>query len=152
MRAITQRRRGDGGRYGSEEGMGKEEEGKGQSIEMRQEYMRRVYMMRRQAERCGRGDGAAHFLFFLMIRRPPRSTLFPYTTLFRSGIFFCSVRLFKYFVAFNFALPYAILGLQEKFSKCGESTDPYSAQLPICMKHSKFLFLKYSTIFFTAIY
>src|SRR6266566_4598308 len=26
----------------------------------------------------------AHF-FFLMIRRPPRSTLFPYTTLFRSG-------------------------------------------------------------------
>ena len=25
-------------------------------------------------------------LFFLMIRRPPRSTLFPYTTLFRSGI------------------------------------------------------------------
>src|SRR3954464_10002936 len=26
------------------------------------------------------------FLFFLMIRRPPRSTLFPYTTLFRSMI------------------------------------------------------------------
>src|SRR3712207_1207999 len=25
--------------------------------------------------------------FFLMIRRPPRSTLFPYTTLFRSGIY-----------------------------------------------------------------
>src|SRR2546429_3829956 len=31
--------------------------------------------------------GEAHvfvFFFFLMIRRPPRSTLFPYTTLFRS--------------------------------------------------------------------
>src|SRR2546430_13642429 len=28
--------------------------------------------------------------FFLMIRRPPRSTLFPYTTLFRSG--FCLAR------------------------------------------------------------
>src|SRR5437870_12300919 len=26
-------------------------------------------------------------LFFLMIRRPPRSTLFPYTTLFRSRAF-----------------------------------------------------------------
>src|SRR3712207_7310902 len=26
----------------------------------------------------------AMYLFFLMIRRPPRSTLFPYTTLFRS--------------------------------------------------------------------
>src|SRR3712207_7540059 len=25
--------------------------------------------------------------FFLMIRRPPRSTLFPYTTLFRSALF-----------------------------------------------------------------
>src|SRR5258707_10946654 len=27
---------------------------------------------------------ALSFFFFLMIRRPPRSTLFPYTTLFRS--------------------------------------------------------------------
>src|ERR1035437_11000298 len=27
------------------------------------------------------------FFCFLMIRRPPRSTLFPYTTLFRSGPF-----------------------------------------------------------------
>src|SRR2546430_5950261 len=27
-----------------------------------------------------------NFIFFLMIRRPPRSTLFPYTTLFRSVI------------------------------------------------------------------
>src|SRR3712207_4444313 len=26
------------------------------------------------------------FVFFLMIRRPPRSTLFPYTTLFRSAL------------------------------------------------------------------
>src|SRR6266699_6185839 len=28
---------------------------------------------------------SSRFFFFLMIRRPPRSTLFPYTTLFRSG-------------------------------------------------------------------
>src|SRR3712207_9224995 len=34
-----------------------------------------MYIVRRSA--------AVHF-FFLMIRRPPRSTLFPYTTLFRS--------------------------------------------------------------------
>src|SRR2546430_4455906 len=27
-----------------------------------------------------------HYFFFLMIRRPPRSTLFPYTTLFRSKV------------------------------------------------------------------
>src|SRR2546430_11130426 len=30
------------------------------------------------------------FFFFLMIRRPPRSTLFPYTTLFRSVVYFFS--------------------------------------------------------------
>src|SRR2546422_7895514 len=29
--------------------------------------------------------------FFLMIRRPPRSTLFPYTTLFRSNLPWCAV-------------------------------------------------------------
>src|SRR3712207_9098193 len=29
--------------------------------------------------------GERFVFFFLMIRRPPRSTLFPYTTLFRSG-------------------------------------------------------------------
>src|SRR3712207_9004936 len=33
--------------------------------------------------------------FFLMIRRPPRSTLFPYTTLFRSGGFTGVVRLLR---------------------------------------------------------
>src|SRR5260370_26472808 len=31
--------------------------------------------------------------FFLMIRRPPRSTLFPYTTLFRSSAFTSTSRL-----------------------------------------------------------
>src|SRR5437588_2882646 len=30
------------------------------------------------------------FFFFLMIRRPPRSTLFPYTTLFRSSTTGCA--------------------------------------------------------------
>src|SRR5215467_14760274 len=40
----------------------------------------------RDADRCRlrRRQCARHF-FFLMIRRPPRSTLFPYTTLFRSA-------------------------------------------------------------------
>src|SRR5258708_36138582 len=33
---------------------------------------------------CRRGLAGTPFFFFLMIRRPPRSTLFPYTTLFRS--------------------------------------------------------------------
>src|ERR1041384_8014432 len=34
--------------------------------------------------RYGEGLSLCGFFFFLMIRRPPRSTLFPYTTLFRS--------------------------------------------------------------------
>src|SRR5438034_7736934 len=29
---------------------------------------------------------SCHFLFFVMLRRPPRSPLFPYTTLFRSRV------------------------------------------------------------------
>src|ERR1039457_409820 len=33
---------------------------------------------------CPKRDDRISFIFFLMIRRPPRSTLFPYTTLFRS--------------------------------------------------------------------
>src|SRR2546429_3198840 len=34
--------------------------------------------------RAGCNSGTCGSFFFLMIRRPPRSTLFPYTTLFRS--------------------------------------------------------------------
>src|SRR3989442_6075488 len=41
------------------------------------------------------------FFFFLMIRRPPRSTLFPYTTLFRSED--CATR------AFDLGHPWAFL-------------------------------------------
>src|SRR3712207_9194975 len=35
---------------------------------------------------CGSFAAAYRYFFFLMIRRPPRSTLFPYTTLFRSRV------------------------------------------------------------------
>src|SRR5256885_8626163 len=44
------------------------------------------------------------FFFFLMIRRPPRSTLFPYTTLFRS-VFTRDVAASAYVVAQEFPLP-----------------------------------------------
>src|SRR5574342_1342006 len=36
--------------------------------------------------RRGRPGSAPLLFFFLMIRRPPRSTLFPYTTRFRSAV------------------------------------------------------------------
>src|SRR2546430_6516701 len=35
---------------------------------------------------CSEISAHVNFFFFLMIRRPPRSTLFPYTTLFRSAV------------------------------------------------------------------
>src|SRR5690242_2752986 len=48
---------------------------------------RRVVGLRRRAAPCWCGARrlfAQTRVFFLMLRRPPRSTLFPYTTLFRS--------------------------------------------------------------------
>src|SRR6266513_3123801 len=45
----------------------------------------RVEQVRQIARQGQRPDQSDHHLFFfLLIRRPPRSTLFPYTTLFRS--------------------------------------------------------------------
>src|SRR5256885_3144031 len=41
-------------------------------------------------------DHNAFFFFFLMIRRPPRSTLFPYTTLFRSIGLVLAVRVLQH--------------------------------------------------------
>src|SRR5688572_31192317 len=41
---------------------------------------------------CGANLNQALLFFFLMIRRPPRSTLFPYTTLFRSNAVECMRR------------------------------------------------------------
>src|ERR1041385_8452498 len=47
---------------------------------------RRATRVTSTASRCGRCvTRATSVFFFLMIRRPPRSTLFPYTTLFRSA-------------------------------------------------------------------
>src|SRR6185437_16256673 len=40
--------------------------------------------MLRLIRHCLRLSSSVRHFFFLMIRRPPRSTLFPYTTLFRS--------------------------------------------------------------------
>src|SRR3712207_7666085 len=60
------------------------------------------------------------FFFFLMIRRPPRSTLFPYTTLFRSLLAYGSNRSPCAFVAKPFRrakLIGTITGQDENFSK-----------------------------------
>src|SRR5258707_1395386 len=44
-----------------------------------------VFCLKKKKEFNLPSSFVAYFFFFLMIRRPPRSTLFPYTTLFRSG-------------------------------------------------------------------
>src|SRR2546425_11198529 len=48
--------------------------------------------------------------FFLMIRRPPRSTLFPYTTLFRS---------LQNTWPYGYSMPIAVRYTQDAFSRSG---------------------------------
>src|SRR5256885_5645165 len=44
-----------------------------------------ILQRRVRGDKSERKDDTVDIFFFLMIRRPPRSTLFPYTTLFRSA-------------------------------------------------------------------
>src|SRR6266436_7516254 len=71
------------------------------------------------------------YFFFLMIRRPPRSTLFPYTTLFRSertptrmeaglpdrGFVFCSDRKSTRLNSSHGYISYAVFCLKKKNKK-----------------------------------
>src|SRR3990167_579352 len=50
-------------------------------------------------------------LFFLMIRRPPRSTLFPYTTLFRSSYFLNCL------IVFTFHTPLPLCQFGTRFAR-----------------------------------
>src|SRR2546422_692386 len=56
------------------------------------DYFRDIGRMVLAAEGCKANDSHSDCFFFLMIRRPPRSTLFPYTTLFRSRSARCGLR------------------------------------------------------------
>src|SRR2546422_11557189 len=59
-------------------------------------------------------ESAVLFFFFLMIRRPPRSTLFPYTTLFRSLFQFLPVLLEQKLV------PAELVGASQKMHRVRE--------------------------------
>ena len=71
-----------------------------------------------------------------MIRRPPRSTLFPYTTLFRSGVdnFSSARKMFTWTIpgeraitlmtAGNLATTQAVVALLDERSKAAEDRDP----------------------------
>src|SRR3712207_8310418 len=67
--------------------------------------------------------------FFLMIRRPPRSTLFPYTTLFRSDP--CAIE--EYFALGYIAEPRTIFLQAKKLPRSEEHTSELqSRQYLVC--------------------
>src|SRR3712207_7615486 len=71
--------------------------------------------------------------FFLMIRRPPRSTLFPYTTLFRSDVPANSVNEVvsanSKTVSVTRYLPYSEIGIGHFGSRCHSCRDRKSTRL-----------------------
>src|SRR4029434_11313983 len=73
------------------------------------------------------------YLFFVMIRRPPRSTLFPYTTLFRS----CSVSLSLLFcpLCLSFSLPPS-LSLSDRKSTRLNSSHTCISYAVFCLTHT----------------
>src|SRR2546429_1613479 len=75
-----------------------------------------------------------YFFFFLMIRRPPRSTLFPYTTLFRSHPFCRHFAEVSGFVSLD---PCSLSGLQcarDRKSTRLNSSHGYISYAVFCLK------------------
>src|SRR5216684_6086752 len=69
--------------------------------------------------------------FFLMIRRPPRSTLFPYTTLFRSRA--CA----RYFASSDASYRSSIAPARDRKSTRLNSSHGYSSYAVFCLKKKK---------------
>src|SRR5256885_9124683 len=87
-----------------------------------------------------------YYFFFLMIRRPPRSTLFPYTTLFRSACRSLPLiaRLSSYNSRLNIAFWMAMAAVTAKAARDRKSTRLNSSHLVIsyavfCLKKKKTL-------------
>src|SRR3712207_9117214 len=69
------------------------------------------------------------FFFFLMIRRPPRSTLFPYTTLFRS-FYMCTTVL--YILSFLFSSSFSSISfchLSSLLTICFSRSEEHTSEL-----------------------
>src|SRR5258707_5938972 len=83
----------------------------------------------------------SYFFFFLMIRRPPRSTLFPYTTLFRSALHFDHAgRLAGHKVALlveHAVVGQALLGMADRKSTRLNSSHANISYAVFCLKKKK---------------
>src|SRR5256885_10581771 len=101
------------------------------------------------------------FFFFLMIRRPPRSTLFPYTTLFRSLVTFAQIRqvpdlsgraLRQHATRIHDRDPVAVFGLlQDRKSTRLNSSHLVISYAVFCLKKKNRLFTMLSTDALTAL-
>src|SRR2546430_7756082 len=78
------------------------------------------------------------FFFFLMIRRPPRSTLFPYTTLFRSRCTFSIDLLLLFRLQLRLSLPGIRFrpGIDRKSTRLNSSHSQISYAV-FCLKKKK---------------
>src|SRR2546429_4432021 len=74
-------------------------------------------------------------VFFLMIRRPPRSTLFPYTTLFRSAVVFGGAMcgLAGAYISTVYT-PLWVEGMEDRKSTRLNSSHGYIPHAELCLK------------------
>src|SRR5438034_11839079 len=82
------------------------------------------------------------FFFFLMIRRPPRSTLFPYTTLFRSfvdgvGQRFLAIDMFAPFDGRHCRHGVTMIGSRDRKSTRLNSSHTVISYAVFCLKKKK---------------
>src|SRR2546430_7511402 len=86
------------------------------------------------------------FFFFLMIRRPPRSTLFPYTTLFRSHLSEEDLGFLKRFLlaggtlkdlAAQYGISYPTVRLRDRKSTRLNSSHSQISYAVFCLKKKK---------------
>src|SRR6266705_5426825 len=80
---------------------------------------------------CPLSASRSVFFFFLMTRRPPRSTLFPYTTLFRSALAWLGL---QWGPALRLVLPRAIADRKSTRLNSSHRTISYDV---FCLKKKK---------------
>src|SRR5204863_8015773 len=77
------------------------------------------------------------FLFFLIIRRPPRSTLFPYTTLFRSRLHFHAVHFMRTLPTGSVDPNFGRRVRNRRQLNSLQNTWPYGYSMPIAVRYTQ---------------